>query len=163
RRGPGPGSEEGVDRLPGQACLAGEARNGDPRSPPLADQPFLSRGDFQSLTRNPALALGPAELDASGLGLGDAGDLALSPDPGQIAAALAVPCSTVRRLIRRFRQRGFAGLDPDYRQAPDLAGSASDLVRAVLRSRREHPTWGAALIRLHLLQEAWGEPVPSAR
>src|ERR1700716_2944662 len=68
--------------------------------------------------------------------------------PAQVAEALAVPCSSVRRLIRRFRQRGPAGLEPDYRQAPDLAVSASALVQAVLRSRREHPTWGAALIRI---------------
>jgi transposase len=83
--------------------------------------------------------------------------------PAQIAQTLAVPCSTVRRLIRRFRQRGHAGLDPDYRQAPDLAASASALVQAVVRSRREHPTWGAALIRVELLQQAWDRPVPSTR
>ena len=34
--------------------------------------------------------------------------------PDQISETLDVPSSTVRRLIRRFRLRGPAGLDPDY-------------------------------------------------
>jgi len=83
--------------------------------------------------------------------------------PDQIAATLDLPGSTVRRLIGRFRRRGLAGLAPDYRRAPDQAEPASGLAKAVLQSRREHPTWGAALIRLQLLSEARGEPVPSAR
>src|SRR5437588_10530182 len=83
--------------------------------------------------------------------------------PDQIAEALDVPCSTVRRLIRRFRLRGVVGLDPDSRRASDLVGPASDLEKAVLQSRRAHPTWGAGLIRLHLPQETWGEPVRAVR
>jgi transposase len=83
--------------------------------------------------------------------------------PAQIAEALGVPRPTVHRLIRRFRRRGAAGLAPDYRRAPDREGAPSDLMNAVWRARREHPTWGAPLIRLHLLEQAWAEPVPSAR
>src|SRR5437868_15200465 len=83
--------------------------------------------------------------------------------PDQIAEALDVPCPTVRRLIRRFRLRGVAGLDPDYRRASDLVGPASDLKKAVLQYRREHPTWGAGLIRLQLLRGTWVEPVPAVR
>ena len=37
------------------------------------------------------------------------------------------------------------------------------MIRAALRLRREHPTWGAGLIRVHLLQAVTGRPVPSER
>jgi transposase len=80
---------------------------------------------------------------------------------GQIAAVLSLPRATVRRLIRRFRQRGEGGLEPDYRRTSHA--SASGLSDAVLRYRREHPLWGAELIRIHLLRQTWDEPVPSAR
>ena len=82
---------------------------------------------------------------------------------GQITEALGLPRSSVNRLIRRYRERGAVGLETDYRRPPDLEESASDLVHAVLRYRREHPTWGAELIRIHLLNEKRGEPVPSTR
>ena len=39
----------------------------------------------------------------------------------------------------------------------------SDVAKATLELRREHPTWGAGLIRVHLLQEASVGPVPSTR
>jgi DNA-directed RNA polymerase specialized sigma24 family protein len=52
--------------------------------------------------------------------------------PGQIAETLAMPRSSVDRLIRRFRERGAAGLETDYRRLPDLVGAASALVDAVL-------------------------------
>ena len=60
---------------------------------------------------------------------------------GQIAEALSLPRATVQRLIRRFRERGDGGLEPDYHRVPDA--SASDLRDAVLQCRREHPAWGA--------------------
>jgi transposase len=82
---------------------------------------------------------------------------------GQIAEALSLSRVTVRRLIRRSRERGAEGLEPDYRRAPDAAALASGLRDAALQCRREHPAWGAELIRIHLLQRAWSEPVPSAR
>jgi transposase len=83
--------------------------------------------------------------------------------PAQIVEALALPRATVDRLIRRFRERGAAGLEPAYRRASESAGPASDLVNAVLNYRREHPTWGAELIRIHLLEQNRTEPVPSTR
>ncbi len=83
--------------------------------------------------------------------------------PAQIVEALALPRATVDRLIRRFRERGAAGLEPAYRRALEPAGSASDLVNAVLNYRREHPTWGAELIRIHLLEQNGTEPIPSTR
>src|SRR3954470_5504266 len=82
--------------------------------------------------------------------------------PGQIAEALGLSRATVQRLIRRFQERGAAGLELDYRRGPNPA-PRSDLLNAVLQYRREHPAWGAELIRIHLLRETWDEPVPSAR
>ena len=83
--------------------------------------------------------------------------------PSQISATLGLPCSTVRRLIRRIRLRGTAGLDPDYYHDRDLAASGSDLRKAAVRYRQEHPTWGAGVIRIHLLEKDSGDPVPSVR
>jgi transposase len=83
--------------------------------------------------------------------------------PGQIAETLALPRATVQRLIRRFQERGAAGIETDYRRVSDTAKPASDLMEAVLQSRREHPAWGAELIRIHLRDGTWNEPIPSAR
>ena len=55
------------------------------------------------------------------------------------------------------------GLEPSYRRAPDAASSASDLRNAALQCRRDHPTWGAELIHIHLRKSVWSEPVPSTR
>ena len=83
--------------------------------------------------------------------------------PGPIAEALGLPAVSVRRLIRRFRLRGVDGLAPDYPTAPDDPAPTSDLARAALRLRREHPTWGAGLIRVQLLGEDRDGPLPSVR
>jgi transposase len=83
-------------------------------------------------------------------------------DAPQIAASLGLPGSTVYRLLRRFRRDGAAGIPPDYRH-PAADAAPPDAVRAALDLRREHPTWGAALIRVQLLDEAPQRPVPSER
>jgi transposase len=80
----------------------------------------------------------------------------------EIAAALEVPVSTVYRLLQRFRRDGSDGIAPGYRnRAADIV--PPDAVQAALALRREHPTWGAAMIRVHLLDEAPERPVPSER
>ena len=81
--------------------------------------------------------------------------------PVPIAQTLGLSCVTVRRLVRRFRLRGVDGIAPDYsRTHPALD---SDIAKAAVRWRREHPTWGAGLIRVPLRQEASGRPLPSTR
>src|SRR5512135_1086939 len=82
---------------------------------------------------------------------------------GQIAAALGLPCSTIRRLLGRFRRDGRDGIVPDYHRPSAVAATPPDVARAALRVRREHPTWGAGLIRVHLLQGMPGQAVPSVR
>src|SRR3954462_16004485 len=82
---------------------------------------------------------------------------------GQIAASLGLPGSTVRRFVARFRQRGPEGGLPDYPRAATDEADLPEPIQAALRLRREHPTWGAGLIRVHLLQEASVGPLPSTR
>ncbi len=80
----------------------------------------------------------------------------------RIAASLGVPGSTVDRLLQRFRRDGSAGIPPGYRN-PVADTAPPDAVRAALDLRREHPTWGAALIRVQLLDEVPRRAVPSER
>ena len=81
----------------------------------------------------------------------------------QIAMKLCLPCSTVRRLLMRFRRRGTDGIPPDYRHPSASAAASSERVDSAVSLRREHPTWGAGLIRVQLVQEASGQPVPCER
>jgi transposase len=81
----------------------------------------------------------------------------------QIAASFGLPGSTVRRLVGRFRQFGPAGISPDYPRAATDETGFPEMIQAALRLRRGHPTWGAGLIRVHLLQAKTGLPVPSER
>src|SRR6185437_727802 len=68
-----------------------------------------------------------------------------------IVASLGLPCSTVRRLLQRFRHRGRDGIPPDYRYRSAIAAAPSELVQTAVELRREPPTWGAGLIRVQLL------------
>jgi hypothetical protein len=81
-----------------------------------------------------------------------------------IAQDLAQPFYTVRRVWRRFRDRGEAGLAPDYARCAHATSPAHPLiVRAAVSLKRWHPGWGAGLIRV-LLQQKWPDlPVPSER
>src|SRR5262249_52138727 len=81
----------------------------------------------------------------------------------QIVASLGLPCSTVRRLLRRFRLRGRDGISPDYRYRSATFTAPSEMVQTAVQLRREHPTWGAGLIRVQLLLMTPGQPVPSER
>jgi hypothetical protein len=86
---------------------------------------------------------------------------------GQSASAIAeemgLPGRTVRHLIRRLSHDPEA-LRPSYRTPPP-----APLLQQALDYRRAHPTWGAPLIRLHLLRDRAQLPqpaqpeVPSAR
>ena len=69
----------------------------------------------------------------------------------QIVASLGLPCSTVRRLLRRSRLRDRDGISPDYRYRSASFTAPSEMVQTAVQPRREHPTWGAGLIRVQLL------------
>src|SRR5512135_944183 len=60
---------------------------------------------------------------------------------GPIAAALGLPCSTIRQLLGRFRRDGRDGIVPDYHRPSAVAAMPPDVAPAALRVRREHPTW----------------------
>src|SRR6516165_4095047 len=87
-------------------------------------------------------------------------------DVATIAAALGLPPRTVRHLLVRLRRGGRAALAVSY-QACGLATPkpADELVQAVLQMRRDHPTWGAGLIRVMLCRQRLGTAVamPSVR
>src|SRR5262245_29728293 len=71
--------------------------------------------------------------------------------PAALAAAFGLPARTVRHLLRRFRERGEGAVTPDYRApAPLPHAYPVDVREAASALRREHPTWGADLIRIAL-------------
>jgi transposase len=82
----------------------------------------------------------------------------------QVAAELAVPWGTVRTIWRRYRQRGRAGLAPDYAacgtQGPRYPAA---LHAAACTLRREHRGWGAGLIRLKLAEQFPAQALPHER
>ena len=71
-----------------------------------------------------------------------------------VATALALSPWTVRTLWRRYRDRGDAGLVPDYaacgRPGPR---HPQPLYAHALILRRAHPGWGAGVIRTELTQQ----------
>ena len=70
-----------------------------------------------------------------------------------LAEVFGLSPRTVRHLLRRCRERGGTGLIPGYRapKAPDHAHPEA-VRQAVLALRRDHPTWGAELIRVMLVE-----------
>src|SRR5712691_7340837 len=81
-----------------------------------------------------------------------------------IARELHLARDTVRRIWRRYRDQGPAGLAPRYAPCGRRGPRSSRLLfRATVWLRRRHPSWGAGLIRL-LLQQRWPDrPVPHER
>jgi len=81
-----------------------------------------------------------------------------------IAQSLKVKYRTVRQWWRRFRQHGEAGLKTHYDHCGPKAPRAAPAVhQAALTMKREHPTWGAGLIRLELRAQFPDEPLPKER
>jgi transposase len=80
---------------------------------------------------------------------------------GAIAEELELSPDTVRTIWRRYRDRGAAGLIPDYaacgRPGPRYP---ADLYETALEMRRAHPGWGSALIRLELADRFPDQPLP---
>jgi transposase len=80
----------------------------------------------------------------------------------EIAASLGVPCSTVSRMLQRFRREGGAAIPPSYRSPADDFMPPEN-VQAAIALRREHPTWGAEFIRVQLHEANPQRQVPTAR
>lgn len=82
----------------------------------------------------------------------------------ETAKQLRLSFYTVRKIWRRFRDRGPPGLKPDYdRCGPSGPWSDGRIHRAALWLKRRHPAWGAPYIGL-LLKQKWPDRVvPDAR
>ena len=81
----------------------------------------------------------------------------------EIAASLELPRSSVRRLLARFRRCGTEGVVPSYHRPRNAPTEPPIAVQAALQLRREHPTWGAGIIRVQLIQGMSEAIVPSVR
>jgi hypothetical protein len=79
-----------------------------------------------------------------------------------LADRFALAPRTVRGLIRRRRDRGPGGLPPDTTHPARATPPAHPAREAALRLRREHPTWGAGLVRVWLGRSGVGR-LPGAR
>src|SRR4051794_7969352 len=85
-------------------------------------------------------------------------------DGPTIATALGLAPRTVRRLVHRFRQGGQAALIPSYDRCGAVTTKPPEsVVQAAVNLRREHPTWGAGLIRVMLRRQLLPDPLPAER
>ena len=66
----------------------------------------------------------------------------------RIAADLAIPYGTLRKVWRLYRRGGLERLDPDYcRRGRPVPPSTQQLLSIACDLKRDHPGWGAGLIR----------------
>jgi transposase len=83
---------------------------------------------------------------------------------GAIAHDLHAPPSTVRDWWQRFRDHGEAGLQTHYDRCGPKEPKAGQVIhQAALTKKREHPKWGAGLIRLELAEQFPGQRLPHMR
>lgn len=81
-----------------------------------------------------------------------------------IAQSMNAPYPTVRNWWRRYRHAGDAGLQTHYdRCGPQAPKAGRPLQQAALALKREHPTWGAGLIRLELGKRFPDQYLPQER
>src|SRR5258708_22441989 len=81
-----------------------------------------------------------------------------------IADALALPVRTVRHLLQRCRTQGLQGLSPAYDACGRKRAPAAETLRdQVCALRRDHPTWGAGLLRVLLQRDQPGTPIAAVR
>lgn len=81
-----------------------------------------------------------------------------------IAEALQVSYRTARRWWHRHQEAGAEGLHTHYDHCgPKGPRTPAPIHAAALEWKREHPTWGAGLIRLQLVSQFGEEAVPQER
>jgi transposase len=82
----------------------------------------------------------------------------------QVAATTGVPAGTVRPIWRRFRDGGPAGLQLHYDRCGRCGRRFPEpLAHAALHLKREHPRWGAGLIRWQWAERFSAVPLPGER
>lgn len=81
-----------------------------------------------------------------------ADDLGLNPD-------------TVKKLIARFGKAGDAGITPGYARCGlnQTCRADADLIGAAVAMRRQHPAWGAGIIRVVLAEQHPDWALPTGR
>jgi transposase len=81
-----------------------------------------------------------------------------------LAESMNIPPATVRNWWQRFRREGEAGLQARYQHCgPQGPKAGPALHRAALAMKREHPGWGAGMIRLELQAQFPDQPLPQKR
>jgi transposase len=82
-----------------------------------------------------------------------------------IADDLGLNRETVRKLIARFRKAGPSSISADYSRCGASQPNRADaeLIEAAIAMRREHPTWGAVIIRVQLAEQHPDRTIPSER
>jgi transposase len=81
-----------------------------------------------------------------------------------IAQAMMMSYRTVRALWSRYRARGSAGLAADYeRCGSEGPRFPTAMYEAALSLKREHPRWGAVLVKIQLALQFSEQPLPSKR
>jgi transposase InsO family protein len=85
--------------------------------------------------------------------------------PPQIARLLSMPASTIRGLLRQWRQQPpGSGLEPHFQRCGrSLRPERLAVQQSCCAVRRQHPRWGAGRIRIALLDEYPKELVPPTR
>lgn len=83
---------------------------------------------------------------------------------GLIARCLGLVPRTVRRLVQRLRRQGPKALATScpsrpYQHSPQFRA----LIEEALELRRQHPTWGAGLVRVLLHRHYPVDPIPAPR
>src|SRR6188768_1000575 len=81
-----------------------------------------------------------------------------------LARTFDVSPRAVRKLLKRVRDRGPDALRPDYHRPDRLPHAYPQRLRQhALALRREHPNWGAVMIRLALSQHGPKRALPEPR
>ena len=82
-----------------------------------------------------------------------------------IAADLGLNFETVRKLIARFRKHGSGSIAADYSKCglSQPRRADAELIEAAITMRREHPSWGAGIIRVQLVELHPDSVIPSVR
>lgn len=76
-----------------------------------------------------------------------------------LAEEMGLSERTVRNLVRRFVQRGKQGLQVDYARCATKAPPKSSVAfQTAIQMRQQHPSWGAGLIRILLMEELKASP-----
>lgn len=81
----------------------------------------------------------------------------------QLCREYGISRQTGHKWLRRYKERGFDGLEEESRRPKSAPlATAEEVVAAILAHREAHPRWGARKL-VHLLRREFGEGAPSER